>query len=103
MDMEQIVCAIIANSGDCRSSCLCAVQAASNRDFLQAHTLMEESEKALQTAHDAHSELLVLDARGALPDISLLMIHALDHLSAAETVHDLVESMIILLEEREHV
>lgn len=103
MNANQSAVIIIANAGDSRSSSLEALAAAGERNYQEAEKLLKDAEEKLLVAHNEHTNLLVQDARGESVELSLLMMHASDHLANAETVHDLVEQMIHILEERDNV
>ena len=103
MNVNQSAVIIIANAGDSRSSCLEALAAAGEHNYQEAEKLLKDAEEKLLVAHNEHTQLLVQDARGESVELSLLMMHASDHLANAETVHDLVEQMIHILEERDNV
>ncbi len=94
MDTEQIICTIIAEAGDCRSSCLAAIQAWKKKDMEQAKALLEEAKKSLVAAHDVHTQLLVNEARGDGQGLSLMLVHASEHLSAAELLADVLEVVL---------
>ena len=103
MDVNQSAVIIIANAGDSRSSCLEALAAAGERNYQEAERLLKDAEEKLLIAHNEHTNLLVSDARGESVELTLLMVHASDHIANAETVHDLTEQMIHILEERDNV
>ncbi|MDO4378522.1 MAG: PTS lactose/cellobiose transporter subunit IIA [Erysipelotrichia bacterium] len=103
MNTEQFACLIIGSAGDSRSSSLEALQLAGERKYDEAKKKLEEAEKSLLDAHREHTKLLVADAQENSVVVTLLLAHASDHLANAETIHDLVEQMIIILEDRDNV
>lgn len=94
MDREQIICSIIADAGDCRSSCLAALQAWKNHDYEAARASLEDGKRALLSAHDIHTQLLVDEANGKPEDVTLMLVHASEHLSAAELLFDVLEILV---------
>lgn len=91
---------IIANAGDSRSCSIAAMECAKNGDFEEAHNLLKESEEALHRAHVEHTQLLTDDAKGEKIEVSLLLVHASNHLSVAEVSFDFVKEIIALYERR---
>lgn len=103
MNTEQSACLIIGNAGDSRSSSLEALQLAGERKYDQARKKLAEASNSLLEAHKEHTKLLVTDARENSVVVTMLIAHAADHLANAETIYDLVEQMIVILEERDNV
>ncbi len=95
MDYETIVMELIVNGGNARSKALEAVTAAGKREFSLAKEKMEQCSASLQKAHDCQTELLQKEAAGesGMP-LSLLMVHAQDHLMNAMTIRDMARQMI---------
>ena len=103
MNIEQAACLIIGNAGDSRSSSLEALHLAGEKKYDEANKKLLDAEKTLLEAHKAHTELLTKDANDHNVVVTLLMAHASDHLANAETIHDLVEQLIEIMESRENV
>lgn len=97
--VERIV-SIIANAGDSRSCSMAAMECAKNGDFLEAQNLLKESNEVLQRAHNEHTQLLVEDAKEGNIKVTLLLVHASNHLSVAEVSLDFVREIIALYERR---
>ncbi|MBQ9840072.1 MAG: PTS lactose/cellobiose transporter subunit IIA [Erysipelotrichaceae bacterium] len=91
---------IIANAGDSRSCSMAAMECAKSGDFEEAHNLLTESSEALHRAHVEHTQLLTEDAKGENIQVSLLLVHASNHLSVAEVTLDFVREIIELYERR---
>ena len=95
MDLEEIVMSIIVNGGDAKSKALEAIQAAREGSFLVAGEKIKECEKALRQAHEVQTELLTQEAAGKEKlTVTLLMVHAQDHMMNALTTKDLALEMI---------
>ena len=92
--MEQIILNIIIQSGDARSFAMEAIQCAKSGEFDKAHELMEQSNESLGCAHKEQTKLIHAEAGGEKTEISLLLIHAQDHLMTAITVKDLANEII---------
>lgn len=94
MQMEMAIMEIISRGGDARSSCLKAVRSARNEDFTEAENLLKRAEENLLEAHKVQTTLIQSEIRGEQTEITLLMIHAQDHLMNAITVKELAIEMI---------
>lgn len=101
LDIEQISLRLIANSGDARSYCYQAMKAARENQYEEAKNLMEKSNACSLKAHKVQSELLVAEANGKKQELSLLLIHAQDHLMTSLLAQDLVEEIIYLHQYKE--
>lgn len=88
-DFEELVINIIVNAGQARSNCIKAIECASRQDFSQAQKLLDAAGEALRTAHQAQTNFIEDEARGVRHTVTLLMVHAQDHLMNAITVKDL--------------
>lgn len=97
--VERIVY-IIANAGDSKSCSMAAMECAKNGDFEEANHLLKESSEALHRAHVEHTQLLTEDAKGENIEVTLLLVHASNHLSVAEVSLDFVREIIALYERR---
>ena len=98
MEMEQVIMGLIMNSGNAKSSAMEAIQHAKKQEIEVANKLMEESESELGKAHSTQTELIQGEARGEKTELSLLMVHAQDHLMTATTFKDLAKEFIELYE-----
>ncbi|SCY36567.1 PTS lactose/cellobiose transporter subunit IIA [Alkaliphilus peptidifermentans] len=96
MDIEVTIFTIITHSGEARSSSMEAIQNAKKGDYKKATKCMEDAKEKLALAHEAQTMLIHSEAQGNKVEISLLMIHAQDHLMNAMTVKDLAEEFVDL-------
>lgn len=94
MDNQEIIMGIIVNGGNARSNAMRAIAAAKKGNFEEANQFMETSSEDLNKAHRIQTDLIQAEARGDKAEISLLMIHAQDHLMNAMTLKDLAVEMI---------
>lgn len=95
LEQEQAIMQIIVNGGDARSKALKAVRSAREFDLETAESLLEEAREAMLVAHEVQTKLIQAETRGEATEISLLLIHAQDHLMNAMTVMDLCREMIL--------
>ncbi|AYV66099.1 PTS lactose/cellobiose transporter subunit IIA [Niallia circulans] len=96
MENQEIIMGIIIYGGNARSCAMRAIVEAKNAHFEEAEKLMEEAREELNKAHRIQTDLIQAEARGESSEVSLLMVHAQDHLMNAMTVRDLSIEIIEL-------
>jgi len=96
MDLETMIFTIIAHSGDARSSSMEAIGHARAGDFDKAAACLDEANKKLLLVHSEQTKLIQAEAQGQETKLSLLLVHAQDHLMGAMTVRDLAVEFIEL-------
>ncbi|WP_044477905.1 PTS lactose/cellobiose transporter subunit IIA [Paenibacillus antibioticophila] len=89
---------LIANAGEARSKALEAIQAAKIKEVDRARSLLAEARVSSRAAHKIQTSLLQQEASGNKYEVSVLLIHAQDHLMNAITVIDLAETIVDLFE-----
>ncbi|GGJ94100.1 PTS mannose transporter subunit IIA [Lentibacillus kapialis] len=99
MDMEQVIMGIIMNSGDAKSDAMEAIQHAKKKEVDRANQLIESAENELKEAHSKQTEMIQDEARGEKTELSLLLVHAQDHLMTATTFKDLAKEFVDLYEQ----
>ena len=95
-EINQVAMVLIANSGDARSKFMEAIALAKDQDFDQAQDKFDEGKASLRLAHQAQTDLLTQEAGGERVALSLLLLHAQDHLMNAMTVRDFAQELIDL-------
>lgn len=95
-NLEHVIFQIILHGGNGRSAAMEALLAAKQGDFEGARAKLKEADNALNEAHHIQTSLIQGEIRGEKTEISLLMIHAQDHLMNAMTVKDLAVEMVEL-------
>ena len=100
-EVYEKACEIIAFAGDSKSYSMEAIQNAEEGDFAAAEECFQSADKALQTAHNLHTDLLVVEARdlGCVP-VNMMLIHASTHLTAAELTRDFAERLVTVYKTR---
>lgn len=73
-----------------------AIEAAKKGDFDAADEQIKSAEAALLEAHHSQTSLIQGEARGEKAEVSLLLVHAQDHLMNAITFKDLAKEIIDL-------
>lgn len=98
MDLELIIMNIINYSGEARSICMEAIEYAKDGEFQRAKDSIKEANERLSEVHKIQTELIQEEARGEGKSVSLLLVHAQDHLMNAITVRDMANEFINLYE-----
>jgi PTS system cellobiose-specific IIA component len=96
MELENIVFNIILHAGNAKSNCFEALHAAKDRNFEKADQLIEQAKNELLEAHHVQTDMLQKEAAGEKKEVTLLLVHAEDHLMNAILAKDLIEEMIKL-------
>ena len=96
--IEQTAFQLILHAGNAKSSLMEAMQAARAGNLVEANNKIEEAKVELNLAHHAQTSLIQGEARGENVELSILLIHAQDHLMNALTMRDLVTEIIFLHE-----
>lgn len=97
-NLMETIMGLIVNGGDAKSSAMEAIHSAKEEKFDEAKKKLEEADEALRKAHNAQTSMLTKEASGDNVEVSLLMVHAQDHLMNAITFKDLAEELITVYE-----
>ncbi|MFB7138052.1 PTS lactose/cellobiose transporter subunit IIA [Gottfriedia sp. NPDC056225] len=98
MTIEQTAVQLILHAGNAKSSLMEAMQAARAGNLEEANSKIEEAKVELNHAHHTQTSLIQSEARGENVQLSILLIHAQDHLMNALTMRDLVMEILFLHE-----
>ncbi|AYA78276.1 PTS lactose/cellobiose transporter subunit IIA [Bacillus sp. Y1] len=96
--MEETIFQIILHGGNGKSCSMEAIAAAKRGDFTEARAKLQEAADALNEAHHVQTSLIQGEIRGEKVEISLLMVHAQDHLMNSITMKDLATEFVELYE-----
>lgn len=101
VQVNEIACQIIAFAGDSKSYSMEAIENAENKAFEMAEENLKQSDEAIRKAHEIHTSLLVEEARdpGCIP-VSMMLIHASNHLSGAELTYELAKRFVRVYQTR---
>lgn len=94
--MEEIVFEIIANGGDAKALSYEAISEAEKGNYDQAEELLKEADASLKVAHNTQTKIITDEVNGKHIDVSVLFVHAQDHLMTAMEVRTLAERFIFL-------
>ncbi|MEW8974164.1 MAG: PTS lactose/cellobiose transporter subunit IIA [Tissierellaceae bacterium] len=100
MELELIIMNIINNSGESRSLSMEAIAHAKSYRFKEASDLIKQANNKLSQAHRSQTELIQGEARGEEKNLSLLLVHAQDHLMNAITIRDMAIEFIDVYKSR---
>lgn len=78
--LEEAVMEIIVNAGQSRSLCFEALHAARQGNLDEAKSLLREADGYARQAHKMQTKLIEQDAGEARQPMTLIMVHAQDHL-----------------------
>lgn len=96
MDLEEQVMGIIVNAGQARSLSYEALNHAKQGLFSEAETLLEQAQEAANAAHLVQTQLIEHDEGEGKTKMTLVMVHAQDHLMTSMLAKELVTEMISL-------
>lgn len=105
MDIERMTMQLIMHGGMARSKSMEAIAAVKGGSATAAEDLLSEAAQELALAHEAQAELIQSEADGQPVPLSLLLVHAQDHLMNAITIRDMAIELVELyghLKEKEN-
>ena len=71
-----------------------AIEEARDFNFDEAVSLIKEAREDLKSAHQTQTELIQGEARGEKSELSLILVHAQDHLTTAMIMIDQAEEFL---------
>ena len=93
-DQEQVVMDIIVNAGEARSLCFEAMRLARSGDYSQAKARLLSAKACINKAHLTQTQLIELDQGEGKVAMTLVMVHAQDHLMTTILAQELACEMI---------
>ena len=96
MDIFEMAMQLIAGAGDSRSYSMEAISNAREGNFTEARACIEKAKEGMVRTHEVQTELIRGEMLGTKTEITLLMVHAQDHLTAAMLMRDMAEEFIHL-------
>jgi len=91
---ETVIFEIILHAGNARAEAYEALAAAKAGDFAKAAEHLAKAEEETGIAHRAQADVIQREAAGEKQEISLLFVHAQDHLMTAIAEKSLISQMI---------
>lgn len=96
VSLESVVMALVVDAGSARSLAMEALRKAQESEFEQANSLLAQCEETLEKAHEYQTDLIQREASGENIPMSMLLVHAQDHLMNAGLIHNLAEIIVDL-------
>ena len=100
MELEKVVFNIIVHAGNAKGYCFQALALAKKREFDDVEGLMKKAKEELLEAHSTQTKMIENEANGIKQEMTLLMVHAQDHLMNASLAMDLVVELIDLYKDK---
>lgn len=94
MDAEEVVMGIIVNAGQARSLYFEALNLAKQNEFKQAQEKLQEAKSFISEAHHVQTKLIEEDEGEGKIAMTLIMVHAQDHLMTSMLAGELVAELI---------
>ncbi|MDW6004487.1 PTS lactose/cellobiose transporter subunit IIA [Vibrio mangrovi] len=94
MNLEMEIMEIITNAGESRSEAMIALQHAKANNWELADQALLRSKEAAKRAHKVQTALIGLDEGEGKVPVTLVMVHAQDHLMTSMLAVDLIKEMI---------
>lgn len=98
MSYQEIIMQIIISGGNARSQAMEAIHFAKAGQIKEAREAIIKADEELSQAHSVQTQLIQEEAAGNNKEVTLLMVHAQDHLMNAITVKDLAQEFIDMYE-----
>jgi PTS system cellobiose-specific IIA component len=98
-ELETIIFQLISKSGSAKSYAFQALKSAKEGRIERAKEEMKNAEEELLEAHKVQTQLIYNEANGKRVEVSVLFVHAQDHLMSAILAKDLIYEMIDMEEE----
>ena len=98
MDNLEVAMGLIAGAGDSRSYCMEAIECAREGQFDEARDALKSAVSAMVETHEVQTQLIRDEIEGKGEAVSLIMVHAQDHLNLALIMRDIAEEFITLYE-----
>jgi len=96
MDNLEVAMGLIAGAGDSRSYCMEAIDCAREGEFDKAREAVDKAVSAMVETHEIQTQLIRDEMEGKGRPVSLIMVHAQDHLNLALVMRDIAEEFIEL-------
>lgn len=96
MDHTEVIFQLILHGGNARSLAMEAITLAKNKDMPGAQNALIRAGEELTRAHHIQTVLIQKEVSGEKMELSMLLIHAQDHLMNAITIKDLASEFVEL-------
>lgn len=93
-EFENIIFEIISNAGFAKGICYEALNLAIEGKINEAKSKLKEADESLLNAHHIQTDLIKKEVSGEKTEVTVLFVHAQDHLMSAIEIKNLVENLI---------
>lgn len=93
-EMELAIFEIISNGGNAKALVYDAIRSSEDGKFEEAENLLKEADEFLRIAHLTQTRIIQQEASGQKNEVSMLFVHAQDHLMTAIEVRSLADRLI---------
>ncbi len=100
LTLEQMAFMMILHSGNARSTIQEAIQLYKTSSYETFEEKIGEAREQLKEAHQTHFSQIQREANGEKTDVSLLLLHAEDHLMSTQTMLDLTAGLVEMVEQK---
>lgn len=94
LDLENIVFELVGNGGNAKGLAYEAIAMSEKGEFEEAERLLKEANDSLISAHLVQTQLIQEEASGKHHEVSVLFVHAQDHLMSAIEICTLAQNLI---------
>jgi len=96
MDLEQVIFTIISHAGNARSDAFEALKYSKDGNFEKAEESLKKAGEELLEAHHIQTDMIHKEASGNKQEVTLLLVHAEDHLMNAILAKELITEIMEL-------
>lgn len=93
-NLESLVFSIVGYAGEAKAHAYKALTLSENGDFTGALNFMEKCDASILTAHNFQTTMIQKEASGEKTVVTMLFVHAQDHLMTALSERELIKKMI---------
>ncbi len=94
--LEEIIFSIVAYAGEAKGFAHQALAYAEEGNFDEAENCLKECDAAVLKAHHVQTDMIQREAAGETVPLSIVFVHAQDHLMTALSERELIKKMIKL-------
>lgn len=84
----------ISYAGQSKSESMEVIRAAKQFDFDGAEVHLKKAKEFLIKSHQIQTDLIFEESKGNSVEVDIILVHAQDHLSMAQTMYDLSEEIV---------
>lgn len=96
---EMTIVSIIASAGEANSLMQQAFMAIKDNNLEECENYLKQADEALVKAHQVQTDLIQSEAKGEKTEVTLLMVHAQDHLMNVILTKQIIGNMIEMQKE----